>query len=137
MPSPLIGVLTTSVVGLGLASAVAVRSGTSALGSDIQTTLTEASVAALDFSSDTTNGVDPDQCPDGWAGQVEQAYGTSAGDLIGDYEYYVSFSDEALMTSYAYYTDNDGARISRNEDNGQTGICALSARAISVDTRVL
>lgn len=40
-------VLTAAITGLGLASAAAVRSGTGALGADIETSLTQASVVGL------------------------------------------------------------------------------------------
>ena len=45
-------VLTAAITGLGLASAAAVRSGTGALGEDIETALTEASVASMGGGGD-------------------------------------------------------------------------------------
>lgn len=45
-------VLTAAITGLGLASAAAVRSGTVALGDDVETSLSSASVAPLDRLGD-------------------------------------------------------------------------------------
>lgn len=131
-------VLTAAVVGIGLASAAAVRTGTTALGNDIQTSLDSASVATLDLSgTGGTVGVAADQCPSDWTDQVSSLYGTDVADLESDVEFYDTLSDAELIDSLDRYTREGGFGVRNNEDNVQTISCVLAGRGISVDVRVL
>ena len=70
-------VVTAAVVGLGISSAAAVRMGTSALGEDINTSLSNSSVAALRWlsSNELINQTFADGNFDGWSMAKQTAVG--------------------------------------------------------------
>lgn len=84
-------VMTAAVVGLGLASALAVRSGTGALGQDVQSSLSNASVAALgDIGADPwpgaglTNGICPGRAALAQTYDALVAQGETFEDIVGN-----------------------------------------------------
>lgn len=83
-------VLTAGIVGLGLASAAAVRTGTSSLGTEIQTGLTGAAVAALGFLGDDDFAWTP----------RHQWYWDAINATVA------SRTDESLMRSVEHYAGN-------------------------------
>lgn len=90
-------VLTAAITGLGLASAAAVRSGTAALGSDIEASLVGASVVAQGELGQGQGG------GAGWA--YAWRYATDA-DFPDWWEEIASYDDEMLLSQYQWYADS-------------------------------
>ncbi len=79
-------VLTAAVVGLGISAAAAVRTGTTNLGQDVESSLSGASVADLSwaFASDLISQNFADGNFDGWSSARSQVFG-SWGNMLGPF----------------------------------------------------
>ena len=95
-------VLSAAIVGLGVASVTAVRTGTAALGTDIEGSLSGASVASLElnpyrFRTMTQDGVFWNSIP----GRIAQMAAHTDADLRHSFEYYGQhFFNDAVARGY-------------------------------------
>lgn len=135
--------ITATIMSMGLSATTNINTGVDRLGAGIRDALASSQVVQL---GELGYGVDRDgntitaaavQCPSDWIEQIAQTYDKDPSDLESDYEMYSNMSSAELMASLDRYTRDGGFGVERNEDNVQTISCALSARGLEVDVRVL
>lgn len=127
-------VIAAAVSGLGLAATTAVRTGSVAIGNDIETSLTGASVAQLGELGVGTLGK---QCPADYEQTLIEAYNFDLVDLADDQALYSSYDTATLERDLASYSAPGGWGIENNEDNVQLILCELESRGVTSDVRAL
>jgi hypothetical protein len=128
-------VLTAATVGLGVASITAVRTGTGALGTDIQLSLSNASVAQLDlnpyrFRTMTQDGVWWNSIPE----RIAQMAAHTDEDLQYSFDYFgLHFFNDAIARKYN--NPCDGCRGAGNRlDLMKIQVDELAKRGLATQT---
>ena len=143
-------VLTAAIVGLGISAAAAVRTGTTNLGQDVESSLSGASVADLSwaFARDLVSQNFADGNFEGWSVARHQVFG-AWGDMLGPFgtdtlnnplTYDVSLPDgmtDALVQFDLIIGDSwDGVATATSQQNGWTSALGDSLR-LMVDGEVV